>query len=173
MDEETLHKLLIRAGNYAAKYEKSTKDVRDKLIQWSEDGLSGEEVDGILSILSKDGFIDDERFAEHYISDKLHLLHKGPWLIRQELRTHGISNACIDKALGKITSNEWSEALTHYLKPRIERIHRKSRNANEAYQRLSDAAYRRGFSSDIFSEVYRNFLKDMIKFSDEVDEWVD
>lgn len=170
MKQELLNELLVRAGRYTAKYEKSAKEVRDKLFQWSEEELTHSEADHIIEQLTAEKFIDEERYVERYLADKLEMHKKGPWLIRQELLTKGIAEKLIDKAFSNVADSEWEEALRSYILPRFDRIKSRSKNKTDLYYKLKDAAFRRGFSHDLFSKVYDKSLHRLIEKCDELDE---
>ncbi|MBR8770332.1 regulatory protein RecX [Porphyromonas levii] len=153
MEQEKLKRLLIKAGAYTAKYEKTAQEVREKLEQWTDEELTTAETDWIIEQLRKDKFVDEDRYAERYIRDKVYSLRKGPIAIRQELRNRGVPARLIEQGLQCIPYDDWYSSLRDYLAPRVERQRTKAKNEYDLRRRLSEAAYRRGYPSDIFNEV--------------------
>lgn len=161
MDAEALKALLQRAGQYTAKYEKSAHEVEEKLLKWSDDEILPSEIQYIIKRLKEDKFIDEERYAERYIRDKLVMLKKGPFLIRQELKERGIQSSVIQRALDAIPYDDWFVALESYMRPRVARHKEKAKNDYDFQRRLVDMAYRRGYSSDIYEEVIDKIIQEM------------
>lgn len=172
MSEGELRKLLIRAGNYTARYEKSAKEVADKLCLWSEGAVSDEEVNAILEELKKDGFIDEERFTERYVRDKMVSYRKGPMMIRQELKIKGISPELIDDELSGISDDVWREQLWDYLTPRLEKHRKKAKNKFDLRMRLGGLAYGRGYPREISDPVIEEMISD-VDLESEDDFWYD
>ena len=54
---------LSKARAYCARQERCQQEVRDKLYAWE---LHGREVEGIISQLIGEGFLNEARFAEHF-----------------------------------------------------------------------------------------------------------
>lgn len=149
MERDEVEKLLIKAGNYTARYEKSAKEVRDKLLRWSKGEISEDEIDEIIERLKVDKFIDEERFVERFIRDKIISLRKGPIMIKRELIEKGISERTAQSALAKVSSEEWQEALGEYLSARLERQKSRAKNGYDLRQRLIGLSYGRGYPTDL------------------------
>lgn len=157
-EEDALKLLLNKAAGYCARAEKSPREVEQKLRQWGE-GVADEEMIGsIMSRLRDDNFINEERYARAYISDKRRLLLKGPVMLRAELSMQkGITDAVIMDALSEVAQSEWEEALEKYLSKKVEEYRRKARNSYDLRSRLTAAAYRRGFDVGIAENVISTF----------------
>lgn len=161
MEQETLRSLLIKAGSYAAKYEKTVQEVRAKLEEWSEGELLTEETEWIIEQLCKDKFIDEERYVERYIRDKVYSLKKGPMMIRQELNERGVPSYLIEGGLEQIPYDDWFTSLKDYLSSRLERHKAKAKNGYDLRRRLQGAAFRRGYPSDVYTEVIDELKLDL------------
>ncbi|WP_298632151.1 regulatory protein RecX [uncultured Porphyromonas sp.] len=153
MEAEALKELLIKAGRYTSKYEKTSKEVVEKLLTWSDGEIRPSEIEQIIDQLKSEKFIDEERYAERYVRDKLVMLKKGPILIRYELKERGVPSALIQKALNAVPYDDWFSALKEYLMPKLARYKSKAKNEYDLRMKLIDAAYRRGYPSDVYEEV--------------------
>lgn len=161
MEKEELEKLLVRAGAYTARYEKSAREVKAKLNKWSDGSINNEEVEAILSRLQQDGYIDEKRLAESYVRDKVGYLKKGPMLIKWEMREKGIPDKYIEAAIKQVTYDEWLEALSGYIIPRLERQKQKAKNGYDLRRRLYNLVYQRGFTADMFDDLYATLDTDL------------
>lgn len=157
MDEKEYKRLLNKAAAYCAKAEKSPKEVSAKLRQWSREPIEDDTIEQIITTLTKEKFVDEERYAEKYIGEKLDLLHKGPRMLSQELAMKGIPSDIIHAQLSEIPHEAWAEAAEAYLSPKLEGYRRKAKNSFDLRMRLSRAAHGRGFSSNIIDEVLGTF----------------
>ena len=165
--DELFHKLLLKAGAYTARAEHSPKEVEKKLYDWGGDDTTPEVVRRVLQALQADGYIDAARYASKYTRDKALLLHKGPKMIRRELFEKGITDReMIAEALGEIEEEEWAEALTAYLKPKLRQYRAKARNASDLSLRLYRAAYARGYED----RQIRAYLKETKLSAEETEE---
>lgn len=169
MLDDELRRFLVKAGSYTSKYEKTRKEVADKLNQWSENTLSEEEKEWILAELTKDKFINEERYVERFIRDKVYSLRKGPMVIRQELKERGVASSLIENGLNAIPDDDWFTSLREYLVPRLNRQKSKAKSMYDLRRKLHDAAYRRGYPSEIREEVIDGLDLDLNVENDEFD----
>ncbi len=100
--------ILKRMQIMCSKQERCTNDIRKKLAEFN---LSEQEKDSIISALTKDNFINDERYALSFVHDKLRFNKWGKIKIKYELKHKGISNEHISKALESIDSSDYRRIL--------------------------------------------------------------
>ncbi|MSR35210.1 MAG: regulatory protein RecX [Gemmatimonadetes bacterium] len=62
-------------------------------------------VQACLNRLAADGLPDDNRFADAFVRDRLHLKPRGPARLRHELRGKGIDQEVADAAIGRGLAN--------------------------------------------------------------------
>lgn len=172
MTPEDLEQLLHRAASYTARYEKSPKEVREKLEKWSGGEISKAEAEAILGRLKSEQFISEGRYAERYIRDKIVSYRKGPYLIRRELLQKGIPEELIEQSLAEVSDAEWIEALEAYLTPRLEKHRKKARNSYDLRMRMQGLAYQRGYPRELLDELLEG-LDLSVQGDDEEGEWWD
>jgi hypothetical protein len=63
----SMDEALAKARSYCARQERAQQEVRDKLYSWE---VRGKEVEGIISQLIREGFLNEARFAEHFAVSK-------------------------------------------------------------------------------------------------------
>lgn len=76
--------------------DRTQKELYDKL---KEKGYSENDIDDEIEFLKSYGYINDERFVEHYIHDAINLKKWGKIRIRTELIRKGIDRDIIDDAI--------------------------------------------------------------------------
>ena len=81
--------------------------------------LAGGKMQGVLQKLLADRFIDDNRYAEAFVRDKIRLSGWGARKIRTSLRLKGIAAAIIDEALARLDPANQSERLRTQLEKKL------------------------------------------------------
>lgn len=89
---------------WCAYQERCQFEVSNKLKTF---GLSYEQVDQLIAELIATRFIDEERFAEAYVSGKFRIKHWGKVKIKQHLKAKQISNYSIEKAVKTIPREDY------------------------------------------------------------------
>lgn len=149
MKELTEKEVLSRLQTLCARSEHCSHEMREKMMRW---GVSSDVQDKIVDRLIDDKFIDDERFARVFISDKLRFNHWGRRKIEQALFQKRIPKQISQPILNEITDQEYIEQLLPLIKSK-----RKSLSSveddYELRQRLVRFALQRGFTFDVIRQV--------------------
>ncbi|MCB0786627.1 MAG: RecX family transcriptional regulator [Flavobacteriales bacterium] len=148
MSQQDLDRNLERAKRYCARQERAHQEVRDKLYQW---GLHRGDVEGLLSRLISDGFLNESRFAEHYAVSKLRQKGWGRMKIEHMLRAKKVSLPCIRLALDAIDQNEYWEVLDQQLRRSWERTHARTGVRREGL--VKRYLMSRGFEDEAIEEA--------------------
>lgn len=121
----------------AARSEKSSGDAMRLMQRWE---VPVAERRGVLEKLIESRFIDDRRYAEAYVREKSNLSGWGARKIAMQLRTKGVSQDIITKALGQLDSSELQLRLQDKLRRKL-----KCTKANSQYE-LRGKLYRYALS---------------------------
>ena len=95
-----------------ARAEKSESDARRLMRGW---GLAERDAEQVLGKLVRDRFIDDGRYAEAFVREKLRLSGWGAYKIRTALQRKGIRRELIDAALAQAEGADMGERLAQML----------------------------------------------------------
>lgn len=139
---------LVKAESYCAYQERSQQEVRNKLYDW---GLWKDDVENVISELIQNNFLNEERFANAYVSGKFNIKKWGKIKIKQGLKLKKVPDKMIIKALNTIDYDE-------YLKVILAAAEKKSAVLTEKdkYKRkykLMTYLLGKGFESNLISEV--------------------
>ena len=93
---------------WCAYQERCQFEVDQKLGTWN---FSFEERDQIISHLISNNFIDEQRFAEAFVSGKFRIKHWGRNKIKQHLKQKRISDYSIGKGMKEIDGDEYWKTL--------------------------------------------------------------
>ncbi len=91
-----------------ARAEKSSGDAMRLMSRWGDDPA---ERAAVLDRLLADKFIDDRRFAEAYVREKLNLSGWGARKIATSLRAKGVSAQIIESSLSALDRDSMAERL--------------------------------------------------------------
>lgn len=141
----TEEEALKRAAAKCSVAEHCRADVREKLLKW---GVHGEAIERILDRLTKEQFIDEERYCRAFVHDRFRFSKWGKNKIGQALSFKKIPWDVWYKLLDNIDEEEYLSTLRSLLESK-----RKSIRAKDDYElngKLIRFAMSRGFEmSDI------------------------
>ena len=104
----TVSEIITKLERYCAYQDRCTQEVLTKLRSLQ---VEEKEAQQILRLLKNDGFVDDERYAQSYIRGKVGLKQWGKQKIRMSLLQKGIPKELINKYLGHITPQQYTDNL--------------------------------------------------------------
>lgn len=95
---------LEKAKHYCAYQERCHSEVKTKLYSW---GLYSSEVNEIISDLIAENFLNEQRFAESYVTGKFRIKGWGKTKITAHLKQKQITEQCIKQAFQAIEHEEY------------------------------------------------------------------
>jgi len=135
---------------YCAFQERCHQEVQEKAYKL---GLYKNEVENAIIALIQEDFLNEQRFAEAYVSGKFRIKRWGRVKIIQNLKLKRISDYCIKKGLAEINEEEYLETLNYW----IERRMRDSKE-NDSFKKKGKVAnfvIQKGFEPGLVWEVLR------------------
>lgn len=99
---------LIKARAYCNKAERAHQEVRKKLAAW---GLAYRDREKIVGILIEENLLNEQRYAEAFVSDKSRFNKWGAVKIEQALKAKGVSERNIRDALKQMDPGEYRKTL--------------------------------------------------------------
>lgn len=98
---------LGRLRAICSKTEKCPKDIRDMLIKWNFDG----NIQLIVETLKEENFINDERFSNAFVNDKIKFSKWGKIKVAHHLKNKGINSSVIRNSLDSFSESEYLEMV--------------------------------------------------------------
>jgi SOS response regulatory protein OraA/RecX len=132
--------IYLYALQLLAKRDHSVADLQRKI-----ETKFGEAPAAVLQELIRKNFLNDRRFAEHYVARKK---EKGPAVLRDELISHGVAAAIANEILSRVEWPSLRDALTDKMNGWKLRAPLQSRDAS----RLFRALLRLGYEEDAIHE---------------------
>lgn len=158
---KTPEQALAALMRLCARAEKSTGDAMRLLRTWNVEQAARPE---IVARLVEQRFIDDVRFAEAFVREKVRLSGWGAYKIRTALRGKGITAEVIEQALSQFGRDDMTARLT-------EQLQRKTRilKTSTLYE-LKTKLLRYGLSLGYDFEAVKDVLATLLKDTDECDD---
>lgn len=141
-EKEILEKLRYLCG----RSEKCAHDIFEKLRSWGFDGNSTT----IIETLTKEGFINEERYAFSVTNDKIKFSKWGKLKVRYFLKGKGISEEIIGRALDAI-DDSYEDLILKELGKKNKSI--KETDKLRRKQKLLSFAFQRGYDSDLVYKI--------------------
>ena len=159
---ESLQKTYTTAVRYLGIRPRSVKELADylKRKEYEED-----HIELVLHRLIREKHLDDHRFTESFVKERIRQKSKGPRLIQQELYEKGIDKEVVEEILQIVGFNEQYEAAMKEASKRAKQDKKESLGRQKEKIRL--ALMRKGFETDVINEV----MNDVIIEEDGDAEW--
>lgn len=142
-----------------ARSERSSGDALRLMKRW---GLSDEDAHRVLARLQADRFIDDGRYAEAFVRDKLNLSGWGAFKIKSALRAKGVSNDIIEEVVSPmLEATDMAERLEEIMLRRMRTL--KYKSPYDAKTKLIRFAASRGYNMEEAIESASRVVKDVIE----------
>ena len=139
-----------------ARSERSSGDALRLMKRW---GVADDEARKVLARLMAERFIDDRRFAEAFVRDKLNLSGWGAYKIKMSLRTKGVAREIIEEVVSQmIEATNMKERLEDIMQRKLRTL--KYSSTYEAKTKLNRFAASRGYDIEEAVECASKILKD-------------
>lgn len=139
-----------------ARSERSSGDALRLMKRW---GVADDEARKVLTRLQAERFIDDRRFAEAFVRDKLNLSGWGAYKIKISLRAKGVAREIIEEVVSQmIEATDMKERLEEIMQRKLRTL--KYSSTYEAKTKLIRFAASRGYDIEEAIECASKILKD-------------
>ncbi|MGH8815235.1 MAG: recombination regulator RecX, partial [Achromobacter pestifer] len=135
--------LKMRAVGYLSRREHAREELARKLSAYAEDAA---EVDAVLDVLEKEGWLSTERFAQSLVHRRAS--RQGAARIVQELRQHGVDDNQVAELRDQLRATEYERALEVWKK----RFDAKP-EVRAVYAKQARFLASRGFAHDVIRRI--------------------
>lgn len=146
MNQELLHKAAV----YCSRSEHCIAEVTEKLTAW---GAEQQEIQPIIDYLIKEQYINQQRYCQAFVNDKLRFAKWGKQKIAYMLAMKHIDRSVINDALDNIDYEEYISILTDLLRTKQRSI--RSIEPQQQKLRLYRYAASRGFTTTEISNALK------------------
>lgn len=153
--ERTAEEALSSLMNLCARAERSSGDAMRLMHRW---GVDQDERQGVLDKLIEEKFIDDRRYADAYVREKINLSDWGRRKIAEVLYSKGISREIMDESLLQLNDEMAKERVRKIVKERIPRT--KAKNSYDLKGKLMRYGLGRGYEYDDVMSAVESLVKE-------------
>ena len=145
--EKTEQEAYLQLAAVCAQAEHCEQEMRDKMKRW---GMAPEAQNRVVERLTKERYIDNERYARAFVKDKVRYNKWGRRKVQQALWMKRIDDDIQQRVLDEIGDEEYLKVLVPLLKQKRKSI--KAANDYELNQKLVRFALSRGFDYGIIRQ---------------------
>ena len=114
-------------------------------------GYNQDVINEVISVLTNLDYLDDYRFAQKWIKERIKYKPRGRYMLRYELEKKGIKRSIIDKALSELYSDEIELEITEKL---AKKWLKRNINKQNYHFKLKRYLHNKGISDYIISEYF-------------------
>lgn len=129
--------------------ERCSFELNNKMIKWK---LGEDDRNALLAHLIENNFLNEERFAEAFVSGKVNIKKWGRVKIRQELKARRISDYSIRKGLESIDEETYWKNLLHLTERKVGSV--KESDSYKKKMKVFRFLSSKGYETDLISDAY-------------------
>jgi regulatory protein len=152
----TKEQALFKVSALCSQSEKCVQDVRKKMQGWN---LPQTDIEDIVRRLVAEHFIDELRYAQFYVRDKVRFSQWGQNKIKYILRAKGIPADCIAAALLELSNDDYETSMESVVKAKFRSL--KYKNRYDAKAKLLRFGMGRGFDFDSLSRFVDSLVSSL------------
>ncbi len=158
--DKTPQQALQSLMRMCARSERSSGDAMRLMRRW---GLSEEDARKVLARLQAERFIDDARYAEAFVRDKLNLSGWGAYKIKMALRAKGVSSDIVESVVAPmLAETDMAERLEDVMVRRMRTL--KYNSPYDAKTKLIRFAASRGYDMEQAIECASKLIRDLEEY---------
>lgn len=123
MEENRYYEIYDQSLSYIEKKMRTEKELHEYLIKKDFDELL---IEDVIERLKKENLINEEKYIQAYINDKIALSKDGPFKIKRNLLDLELHEYLIDEYLSKVSTLTWQEKLNKIIDKRLNLMKNKS-----------------------------------------------
>ncbi|MDO5395667.1 MAG: regulatory protein RecX [Bacteroidales bacterium] len=143
---------LVRLERLCARAEHCTSELQLRLRKWK---ITESESDRIIESLISRRYVDDERFARAFVSDRVRFRRHGRILVSRDLRLKGIDAAVIDQLLDEIDRDMYISNLRHIMQAKLRMSGTVALDTREGRMKLARFGMQRGYEPSLVIETIK------------------
>lgn len=135
---------------------KSRKQIYDKLIEKDYDGAT---IEKVIDFLKEYKLLDDEKYAEAYIKEKIK--DQGKNKIKYALINRGIPNEIIEEKLSLIDGEQEKQAAIILAEKKYNILLKSENDQRKIYKKLGDHLIGKGYKFEVVKVALNKILKEV------------
>lgn len=162
LDDELISDILkseerISVYNYGISLlSRAAKSEYELRLKMQDKGFDSHLIDNAINTLKEQKYLDDERYCEMFINDKINISKHGVRKIKEALYYKGIDKEIIEEKIRKVSQEDEEERAINLGKKKLFNI--KEEDTRKKYIKLSNYLVGKGFEFDVVKRTVSKLL---------------
>lgn len=151
MNENIFYEVYDLCLSYIEIKMRTLKELREYLLKKNYDINV---IDNVLGRLENEGYLDEKKYIDAYVNDKVNLTTWGPYKIKKNLEMLELDENLIEDKISSISDNVWKNKLEKIVNRKIKSMNNKSLSMIKNKLRLD--MFNLGYDNSLIEEVLNN-----------------
>lgn len=151
MNENIFYEVYDLSLSYIEIKMRTLKELREYLLKKNFDINV---IDNVLDRLVNEGYLDEKKYIDAYVNDKVNLTTWGPYKIKKNLEMLELDENLIEDKISSISDNVWKDKLEKIVNKKIKSMNNKSLSMIKNKLRLD--LFNLGYDNSLIEEVLNN-----------------
>lgn len=151
MNENVYYEIYNMALTYIEIKMRTSKEIKDYL---NKKNFNTKLIDEVLDRLNKEGYLNEEKYIDAFVNDKVNLTNWGPYKIKKSLLDLELDETLINNKLNTINENIWNGKIEKIINKKLNSLKNKSNYMVK--NKLKIDLYNLGYDNNLIEENLNN-----------------
>lgn len=151
MNENVYYEIYNMALTYIEIKMRTSKEIKDYL---NKKNFNTKLIDEVLDRLNKEGYLNEEKYIDAFVNDKVNLTNWGPYKIKKSLLDLELDETLINNKLNTINENIWNGKIEKIINKKLNSLKNKSNYMVK--NKLKIDLYNLGYDNNSIEENLNN-----------------
>lgn len=151
MNENVYYEIYNMALTYIEIKMRTSKEIKDYL---NKKNFNTKLIDEVLDRLNKEGYLNEEKYIDAFVNDKVNLTNWGPYKIKKSLLDLELDETLINNKLNTINENVWNGKIEKIINKKLNSLKNKSNYMIK--NKLKIDLYNLGYDNNLIEENLNN-----------------
>lgn len=151
MNENIYYEIYNMALTYIEIKMRTSKEIKDYL---NKKNFNTKLIDEVLDRLNKEGYLNEEKYIDAFVNDKVNLTNWGPYKIKKSLLDLELDETLVNNKLNTINENVWNDKITKIINKKLNSL--KNKSTYMVKNKLKIDLYNLGYDNKSIEENLNN-----------------
>lgn len=151
MNENIYYEIYNMALTYIEIKMRTSKEIKDYL---NKKNFNTKLIDEVLDRLNKEGYLNEEKYIDAFVNDKVNLTNWGPYKIKKSLLDLEVDETLVNNKLNTINENIWNGKIEKIINKKLNSLKNKSNYMIK--NKLKIDLYNLGYDNNLIEENLNN-----------------
>ena len=151
MNENVYYEIYNMALTYIEIKMRTSKEIKDYL---NKKNFNTKLIDEVLDRLNKEGYLNEEKYIDAFVNDKVNLTNWGPYKIKKSLLDLELDETLVNNKLNTINENIWNGKIEKIINKKLNSL--KNKSTYTVKNKLKIDLYNLGYDNNLIEENLNN-----------------